>query len=56
MELHPKALELVDDEASALVGIEFVGWLAPDRQRQFWNVRYCALLGCERTSVKPTDL
>ena len=33
-ELHPDALELVDDEGSALVGTEFVGWLAPDCQRE----------------------
>ena len=34
LELHPEALELVDDEGSALVGTEFVGWLAPKRQRE----------------------
>ena len=34
MELHPEALEFVDGEGSALVGTEFVGWLAPDCQRQ----------------------
>jgi hypothetical protein len=34
MELHAEALKLVDDEGSALVGTEFVGWLAPNRQRQ----------------------
>jgi hypothetical protein len=30
MELHPEALELVDDEGSALVGTEFVSWLGPN--------------------------
>jgi hypothetical protein len=40
MELHPEALKLVDDEGSALVGTEFVGWLAPNRQREL-----AALLG-----------
>ena len=34
MELHPEPLKLVDDEGSALVGTEFVGWLAPNRQRE----------------------
>src|SRR6266849_1667637 len=34
MELHPEALRLVDDEGSALVGTEFVGWLAPNCQRE----------------------
>src|SRR5260370_6763813 len=34
MELHPEALKLVDDEGSALVGTEFVGWLGPNRQRE----------------------
>jgi hypothetical protein len=34
MELPPEALRLVDDEGSALVGTEFVGWLAPDRQHE----------------------
>ena len=34
VELHLKALKLVDDEGSALVGAEFVGWLAPKRQRE----------------------
>ncbi|MBV8335793.1 MAG: hypothetical protein JO358_10225 [Alphaproteobacteria bacterium] len=38
VELHPQALELVDDEGSALVGTEFVGWLAPNRQREFFVV------------------
>ena len=33
-ELHPEALELVDDEGSALVGTEFVGWLAPNCHRE----------------------
>src|SRR5882757_3342364 len=35
IELHPEALKLVDDEGSALVGTEFVGWLAPNCQREF---------------------
>jgi hypothetical protein len=34
MELHPEALELVDDEGSTLVGPEFVGWLAPNCQHE----------------------
>ena len=34
MELYPEALKLVDDELSALVGTEFVGWLAPNCQRE----------------------
>jgi hypothetical protein len=34
MELHPEALKLVDDEGSALVGMEFVGWLAPNCQHE----------------------
>src|SRR5712672_3567659 len=34
MELHPESLKLVDDEGSALVGAEFAGWLAPNRQRE----------------------
>ena len=34
VELHPEALKLVDDESSALVGTEFVGWLAPNCQRE----------------------
>jgi hypothetical protein len=34
VELHPEALKLVDDEGSALVGTEFVGWLAPNCQRE----------------------
>ena len=34
VELHPEALELVDDKGSALVGTEFVGWLAPNCQRE----------------------
>jgi hypothetical protein len=38
VELHPEALELVDDEGSALVGTEFVGWLAPNCQRQLFIV------------------
>ena len=32
MELHPEALEAVDDKGSALIGTEFVGWLAPKSQ------------------------
>src|SRR5215471_10784809 len=34
VELHPEALELVDDKGSALVGTELVGWLAPNCQRE----------------------
>jgi len=34
VELHPEALKLVDDERSALVGTEFVGWLAANCQRE----------------------
>jgi hypothetical protein len=34
MERYPEALELVDDEGSALVRTEFVGWLAPNCQRE----------------------
>ena len=34
VELHPEALKLVDDEGSALVGTQFVGWLAPNFQRE----------------------
>src|SRR5262245_23451078 len=34
VELHPEALKLVDDEDSVLVGTEFVGRLAPQRQRE----------------------
>ncbi len=34
VELHPEALKLVDDEGSALVGTEFVGWLVPNCQRE----------------------
>jgi len=34
MELHLEALKLVDDEGSALVGTQFVGWLAPNCQRE----------------------
>ena len=34
MELHPATLKLVDDEGSALIGTQFVGWLAPKRHRQ----------------------
>src|SRR5258708_6613912 len=33
-ELHPEALRPVDDEGSALVGAELVGWLASERQRE----------------------
>jgi hypothetical protein len=34
MELHPEALKLVDEEGSALVGTEFVGWWAPNCHRE----------------------
>jgi len=34
VELHPEALELVDDKGSTLVGTEFARWFAPDCQRQ----------------------
>jgi hypothetical protein len=34
VELHPEALKFVDDERSALVGTEFVGWLAANCQRE----------------------
>ena len=34
VEFHSEALKLVDDEGSALVGMEFVGWLAPNCQRE----------------------
>ena len=34
VELYPEALQLVDREGSALIGAEFVGWFAPNRQRQ----------------------
>lgn len=34
MELHLEAHELGDDEGSALVGTEFVGWLVPNCQRE----------------------
>jgi hypothetical protein len=34
VELHPEALELVDEEGSALVRAEFVGWFAANCQRQ----------------------
>src|SRR5262245_6691364 len=34
IEFHSEALELVDDEGSALIGIEPVGWLAPECQRE----------------------
>ena len=33
-ELHPEALQLVDDESSALVGKQFAGWLASNCQRE----------------------
>ena len=33
MKLHPEALKLVDGKGSALVGTQFVGWLAPNCQR-----------------------
>ena len=34
VEFDSETLKLVDDEGSALVGTEFVGWLAPNCQRQ----------------------
>ena len=34
MELHPKTLELVDDEGSVLIGTQSVGLSAPDCQRE----------------------
>jgi hypothetical protein len=34
VELHPEVLELVDGESLALVGTKFVGWLAPNCQRE----------------------
>ena len=34
MELQPEALKLVDNEGSALVGTESVGWLAPNCHRE----------------------
>ena len=34
VEFYEEALELVDDEGSALVGTEFIGWLAPNCQRE----------------------
>src|SRR5262245_9570887 len=34
MELHPEALELVDDEGPALVRAELAGWLAPNCQAE----------------------
>ena len=34
VELHPEALELVDDEGSALIGTQLAGWLAPNCQRE----------------------
>ena len=34
MELHPATLKLIDDEGSALIGTQFVGWLAPNRHRE----------------------
>jgi hypothetical protein len=34
VELHPEALKFVDDERSALVGTEFVGWLAANCKRE----------------------
>jgi hypothetical protein len=34
MEVHQEAQKLIDDEGSALVGMEFVSWLAPKRQRE----------------------
>ena len=38
VELHPEALKLVDDKGSDLVGTEFVGWLAPNSQRELSSV------------------
>ena len=34
VELYPEALKFVDDEGSAWAKTEFVGWLAPKRQRE----------------------
>jgi hypothetical protein len=34
-ELHAEVLKLADDEGSALIGTQFVGWLPPDCQREF---------------------
>jgi hypothetical protein len=34
MELDPEALKLTDHEGSALVGTEFIGWLAPNREHE----------------------
>ena len=34
MGLYPEALELGDDEGSALIGAELVGWFAPNYQRK----------------------
>jgi len=34
VEFHPEALKLVNDEGSAPVGTEFMGWLAPNCQRE----------------------
>ena len=34
VKLHPEALQLVDREGSALIGAEFVGWLAPKRKSE----------------------
>ena len=45
MELHPEALGLLDDEGSALVGTEFVGWLGPNCQVS------CPSLSCPTTTV-----
>ena len=36
MELHPEALKPVDDEGSALVGSQLVGWLASNCQRELF--------------------
>jgi hypothetical protein len=33
-ELHAQVLKLANDEGSALIGTQFVGWLAPDCQRE----------------------
>ena len=45
MELLPEALGLLDDEGSALVGTEFVGWLGPNCQVS------CPSLSCPTTTV-----
>ena len=60
MELHPEALKLVDDEGSALVGMEFAGWLAPNCQRELSIVvlpdnNSRDSLADERTGEVPTE-